>query len=246
MGLRQVYLEYINKCINDTFGEIHGKRILELGNQEIIGNFLCQKTGKEYFEDRGVEHVSVDLNGLDGALLLDLTKPEQFAKWHNYFDIITNSGTTEHIEPKNAQYECFSIIHNCLKAGGIAIHLVPDINELDSRGCWKNHCNNYYSCDFFKMLAAENNYNLMTLELTNGLICACLQKQFDKPFMKDRAKFLKHISRRTGGIIYAGINDRSSGLRFSYRIIRLGYYIKHPVEIPAMIKRKWIGFFTKK
>ena len=208
MGLKQSYLEYINTCINDTLGEMRGKRMLELGNQRIIGNFISQETGKEYFKTRGVEHTSVDLNGLDGALPLDLTKPEQFVEWHGYFDIITNSGTTEHVEPKNAQYECFSIIHDCLKFGGIAIHLLPDIDELKDKRCWEGHCFNYYSHAFLKMLAEKNNYKLASFKIIDGLICFCLQKKEDILFMEDRREFLRYITRRSKGIIYPGINKR--------------------------------------
>lgn len=208
MGLKQAYLEYINKCINDTLGEVCGKRMLELGNQETIDNPIPEKTGKEYFKNRGVEHVSVDLNGLDGALPLDLTKPEQFVEWHDYFDIITNSGTVEHVEPKNYQYECFSIIHNCLKVGGIAIHLLPDIDELKDKGCWEGHCFNYYSHAFLKMLAEKNNYRLVSLKTIDGLICFCLQKNENIPFMENRKEFLGYITRRPEGTIYPGINDR--------------------------------------
>jgi len=195
MGLRYEYLKYIYDNINNTLGKIQGKYMLELGNQHIMDNSISEKTGKEYFKNLGLKHISVDINGLDGALPLDLRKPEQFIKWHNYFDIITNAGTTEHIEPKNFQYDCFSIVHNCLKLKGIAIHFLPDINELNKKGCWKGHCFNYYSYDFFKILSERNNYKLVSLKTINGLICACLQKKKDIPFMEDRDEFLNHIIR---------------------------------------------------
>jgi hypothetical protein len=63
--------------------------MLELGN----------KTGrrgrsyKGYFEALGVRHVSVDLNGKDGALALDLRTPLGLGR----FDVVTNIGTTEHV-----------------------------------------------------------------------------------------------------------------------------------------------------
>ena len=73
MALKQAYLEYINTSIIDTLGQMRGKRMLEMGNQEIKDNSIVEKTGKEFFTKQGIEHVSVDLNGLDGALPLDLT-----------------------------------------------------------------------------------------------------------------------------------------------------------------------------
>ncbi len=143
MGLTREYLDFIEDCIRNTIGELSGKKMLELGNQHTMDDSIPEKTGKTYFKNRDVNHISVDLNGLDGALKLNLSKPEQFLQWEGYFDIVTNSGTSEHVEPKSAQYECFLIIHDCLKVGGIAVHLVPDINELENKGCWKGHCNNY-------------------------------------------------------------------------------------------------------
>lgn len=230
MGLKQIYLDYIHECIDTTLGELRGKRMLELGNQFISGDFVSERTGKEYFKNRGAEHVSIDLNGKDGALMLDLTKPWQFRNWQGYFDIVTNSGTSEHLEPKSAQYECFLIIHNCLKVGGIAIHLVPDIDELKNKGCWKGQGNNYYSHNFFRMLAENNNYRLISLKIIDGLICSCYQKTEEAPFMKDRKEFLRHITRKRGGVIYPGINDKG--------ILRLYTYINYLRKATAPLRHR--------
>jgi SAM-dependent methyltransferase len=210
MGLKSIYLNYINECARDIIGEFYGKRMLELGNQHFDEDegIIPERTGKEYYVNRGVLHTSVDLNGEDGSIKIDLSKPIENKDWLNSFDIITNSGTSEHVEPKKAQYVCFMNIHNCLKVGGIAVHIVPGIDELEKKGCWKKHCNNYYSYEFFEMLSRNNNYKLASLKVINGLICACLQKKQDTLFMKNRKEFLRHIARKKEGIIYKGINDR--------------------------------------
>ncbi len=145
MALTREYLDFIEECISGTFGKLSGKKMLEFGNQRIIDGSIREKTGKDYFKNRGIDHICVDLNGLGGAIKLDLTKPELFSGFRGSFDIVTNAGTSEHIEPKSSQYECFLIAHDCLKVGGIAIHLVPDINELEDKRRWEGHCNNYYS-----------------------------------------------------------------------------------------------------
>lgn len=222
MALNQAYLKYIHESIVDTLGGLKGKTMLELGNQEIRDKAIPEKIGKEYFENRGVEHTSIDLNGLDGALKLDLTKPEQFMRWHGYFDIVTNAGTSEHVEPKPAQYECFLIMHNCLRVGGVIIHLVPDAKELKEKGCRKGHCTNFYSHEFFIMLANSNGYKVVSLRMIDGLLCACLQKTALAPFMKNRSEFLKHIERSRGGIVYPGINVHGPHLLLFYakRLIR--------------------------
>lgn len=235
MGLRVDYLDYILESIFSTLGDMLGKTMLELGDQEIMGGGIVEKTGKEYFEKRGVLHTSIDLNGLHGAIKVDLAKPIKNPKWQNHFDIITNSGTSQHIEPKKAQYICFMNVHNLLKVGGIAVHLVPDHVEMKTTGRWKNIANNYYSSQFFEMLAESNDYRTISIKIIDGNICTCLQKQFDRPFMKDREKFLKYILREKGGMTYPGINE--SWFKFYAR--RTFYYLKNPGGILGMIRRKF-------
>ncbi len=99
MGLVIDYLEYIQECANATIGNLAGKRMLELGDQTIDTDQIPESTGKEYYENRGVLHTSFDLNGNHGALRVDLSKPIRNPDWLGAFDIITNSGTSEHVEP---------------------------------------------------------------------------------------------------------------------------------------------------
>jgi len=207
MAIRTEYLEYALKCIMSSVGDLHGKKMLELGDQVMLGEEFNERTAKEYFQNRGVLHTSVDLNGRHGAIRLDLAKPIEIPEWRNSFDIVTNFGTIEHVEPKKAQYECFKSIHYCLKVGGIAIHYLPDIDELNKNGAWKNHCNNYYSHDFVNALVNNNDYELLSLKVINGLICPCYRKKSDSAFMHDRKRLLQQIIRKKGGEVYIGINE---------------------------------------
>jgi SAM-dependent methyltransferase len=226
MALNRVYLDYMSECTTRTVGDLHGKTMLELGDQAVTDETISEKTGKEYFENRGVTHISVDLNGQHGALRINLAKPIKNPKWQNYFDIITNSGTLEHVEPRRAQYTCFKNVHDCLKVGGIAIHLLPDIDALEKESLWEKHCNNYYSRDFVKMLVENNNYELISLRIIKGQVCPCFRKKMDVPFMKDRKKFLRYITRKKGGVVYRGINDTifSRICNLPYRIARKIYH----------------------
>ncbi len=197
MGLIKSYIRFIESSIEQVYGgDVRGLRMLELGDQVVEDPHIAEKTGKDYFKNRGFEHVSVDTNGLHDAVVRDLTRPEEFQDWHGSWDVLTNSGTTEHVEPFESQYECFGIIHRCIKVGGIAIHLIPDVYERDERGAWRNHCRYYYSGSFFEMLARECKYELLSNTVINGLRCAALQKTKDVPFLDDRAKFLDAIAQR--------------------------------------------------
>ena len=202
MGLSPSLLKFIEVSIEDEFGRENNLHMLELGDQCINDITIPEKTGKNYFENRGFKHISVDLSGFNGALVRDLSKPEHFKDWHGEWDIITNAGTSEHVEPFESQYDCFNIIHDCIKVGGIAIHLNPDAYELDMHGTWKNHCNYYYSRTFFEMLASECGYDLCANKLINGLRCVVLKKTKNVPFMKDHKKFLEHISKRKITLYY--------------------------------------------
>jgi hypothetical protein len=211
MGLTPAYINFIQKCVEETLGDLKGKKMLELGNQHIAQarGLIREKTGKAYYANLGVEHISIDMNGKDGAIVLNLSKTIDRPEWMGYFDIITNAGTTEHVEPYESQYECFKNLHTWLKVGGIVIHINPAIEELESKGSWKNHCNNYYSRKFFEMLAQENRYEIIASTVINDLRSVCLRKRQEGPFMPDREKFLKHITRKDSGVVYFGINDQN-------------------------------------
>lgn len=197
MGLNTAYLNYIESSIARAFGNnASGLRMLELGDQVIDDPQVPERTGKDYFANRGYRHTSVDINGLHGALVRDLTRPEEFRDWHDSWDILTNSGTTEHVEPFEAQYECFRILHDVIRVGGIAIHLIPDAQERDQHGAWRNHCHYYYSESFFELLAKECRYELLSNTVINGLRCAAVRKTSNVSFMNDRSKFLAAIARR--------------------------------------------------
>jgi len=161
--------------------------MFELGNQRFIGGQFT--TGKEHFENLGMTHTSVDLNGEDGALPLDLRCPEMFYDFRCKYDILTNLGTTEHVEPIEKQYECFSIIHDVVKPGGIMIHMVPDLEELENSGAWKDHCSIYYRKEFFTKLAQHCNYTLLDSKVIFGLRSVVLRKETARAFTTNKDIF---------------------------------------------------------
>ena len=112
--------------------DIKNKWMLELGNQRIrkeVKEFLKINfyTAKEYFASLGCIHYSLDLNGLDGTIPIDLGKQCNLDFWENKFDIITNFGMIEHISNNNQykQWQAWENIHNLAKKGAIFIHSLP-------------------------------------------------------------------------------------------------------------------------
>ena len=108
-------------------------------------------------------HTSMDINGQNGALNIDLRKPitESF---NLMFDVITNFGTTEHIESTwpDDQYMAFKNIHKMCKVGGIMFHQVPKADNWQGRNAGFNtaHCPYYYYEEFFEQLAQNNGYEI--------------------------------------------------------------------------------------
>lgn len=195
MGLKREYINFINSSIDRVFPVASNLKMLELGNQKIKAKSgFSEKLGKEYFSNRGYEHTSVDINGEDGALVKDLRYETDFLEWHNYFDIITNSGTTEHVEPYQSQFECFKILHDVSKSDSVIINLVPDADELQKYSSWKDHCNVYYTSEFFKTLCYVCNYEIIENKIIDGLRSVSYKKTGKSNFAISREIFFQNLN----------------------------------------------------
>jgi hypothetical protein len=120
-----------------------GRSMLELGNK-VKGDFVF----KEFFEARGFRHVSVDTNGLNGALPLDLRQPLKLGT----FDMVTNFGTSEHVSEDRyeGQIQCWRNIVEAMHAGSVLISVTPMPGTNRAHGAW------YPYMEFFRSLAALN------------------------------------------------------------------------------------------
>jgi hypothetical protein len=157
VGLQQQYLNFIEAALRRS--HLYHGRMCELGNQEMRGNTGKQvRTGKEYFAPR-FEHVSIDLNGRDGARPIDLAQPIADPDLVESFDVVTNIGTSEHVSD---QFECFANIHRLAKLGGLIIHVSP----IGDR--WPNH-ERTYTAEFFARLIRRGPYRIDAFdEMTKG------------------------------------------------------------------------------
>jgi len=142
------------------------KTMLELGNKR------NQKGAfKDHFTAIGLKHVSVDLNGEDGALALDLMHPLGLGR----FDIVTNFGTSEHVEDQEPCWR--NIVEH---AEGLIVSTTP------LPGDWTRHGRWYPVPGFYKALAALNGFKVDRLYVDGPvgrrLICARLRRIADAPF----------------------------------------------------------------
>ncbi len=125
--------------------------LCELGNQKIKFRKPRISSKKFYYELGVKEHISIDINGKNKALPLDLDDPVP-SSLHNRFDVITNYGTIEHI---NNQYQAFKNMHDMCKSDGIMIHSLPPV------GHWPGHARYYYTEENMTLLAQLCQYEII-------------------------------------------------------------------------------------
>ena len=120
-----------------------GSSMLELGNKVKAGFVF-----KKFFEGRGFHHVSVDTNGLDGALPLDLRKPLNLGT----FDMVTNFGTSEHVseDAYEGQVQCWRNIVEAMHVGSVLVCVTPMPGTNPRHGVWYPHK------EFYRNLAGLN------------------------------------------------------------------------------------------
>ena len=166
-------LQFLQKIIKKEKIVLPGLKVVELGNQWLWEIFNGQNIPtKIIFEFFGVEYTSIDINGDDGAVMLDL-RLDIPKKYKKRYELLTNIGTTEHVEDN--QYQCWKNIHNLCKTNALMIHSLP------LRGHWEGHCKWYYYPEWFEDLAEKCNYEVVELELDKKSpklyqVSTCLRK----------------------------------------------------------------------
>jgi hypothetical protein len=131
----------------DTMGPLDGLvSMLELGNKNGTGG--KGDSYKAHFEALGLRHVSVDWNGQDGALPLDLRKPLGMG----VFSIVTNIGTSEHVDDQVPAW-C-----NMIEAAALVLACITP-----APGDWPGHGLFYPEPEFYVQLADRNGFKLEKL-----------------------------------------------------------------------------------
>ncbi len=160
---------------------------LEMGNWFRMNDFNFPVGGeqhstgvvsKSFWDKIGFIHTSIDLNGLDGSLKLDL-REDISGHFEEKFDIIYDGGTAEHVDN---QYMCLKNIHNITRDGGLMIHILPKV------GYFPKHCKYYYTMDSFKVLAELCNYEVLELFEHNadgGVMIYCALKKAGNEFIDE-------------------------------------------------------------
>jgi SAM-dependent methyltransferase len=100
------------------------------------------------------EHVSVDVNGLNGALALDLRQPLTPLEGR-VFDMVTNIGTGEHVE--SDQHCVWKNIWDHLAVGGHLVSITPLAGDWHWHGLW------YPTEEFYDAFAYRNDMAVVEL-----------------------------------------------------------------------------------
>lgn len=153
MGITTANLDLLESGLKDCGLEYEGLCMCELGNQRLfldsVSEIPHRTSAKGFFKNKGVKHTSIDMNGEDGALPLDLSQP--LAKYFAPFDVVTNFGTSEHVSDF---YGCLQNIHDLCHVGGMMIHANPHT------GHWPEHGLHYVGMDTFDALARLCGYEI--------------------------------------------------------------------------------------
>lgn len=167
--------------LNDRTWELNllnplvGKSMLELGNKVKVSP-SGRMVYKKMFEGLGFVHTSVDMNGKDGALRVDLRKPLNLGT----FDMVTNFGTTEHVSPENieGQAACWRNICEAMHPGSIFVSVTP----LPGAKKWEHHGAWYPTHEFFAELALFNGLEIERSYDDGNMVFARLRRVVDAPF----------------------------------------------------------------
>lgn len=172
-----------DKSISRIFRHIgNGDTILELGCQNLYVNPYYGHISNEHFKRLGYDIDTWDITGCNGAEIMDLRQPIELKK---QYDVITDYGTTEHIDGN--YYQAHKNIHNHCKIGGIIIH------ENPKTGHWPGHGCNYVDMEFYEGLADACGYDILELceeyamgNTTDGCnISVVMRKVVDRPFITE-------------------------------------------------------------
>ena len=143
--------------------------MLELGNKK-----TQNRTYKQWFTELGFRHVSVDINGQDGALPLDLTQPINLGT----FDMVTNIGTSEHVD---VQEPVWRNMFEALDVGSVLIAATPLIGDWEWHGRW------YPSDTFYRVMALLNRLEIERMYIygtsPRKLLCCRLRRLEPKEFV---------------------------------------------------------------
>ena len=201
MGVSNLLYEKYLTVKENYFSE--RMEFLEIGDQDIIFGENKGRKMRDLERPYYSKWESIDLHKREGVTIKDLSveHTEEYL-----WDIVSNFGTSEHVEPKTGHYNCWKNIHGWTKIGGYSIHEIPEI------GSWKDHCRFYYDFDFFRKFE-KIGYTIIDLchikYEKNGNLIFCLMKKLDEKSFFEPTEFdsMVKIEEGTSSSVIASENN---------------------------------------
>jgi hypothetical protein len=207
MGVSSLLYEKYLHIKKSLFSKEMG--FLEIGDQDIIFGEDNGKKMRNLEANDYSEWESFDLHERNGVTIKDLS----IECTNDYsWDIVSNFGTSEHVEPEIGHYNCWKNMHKWTKVGGYSVHEIPEV------GSWKDHCRFYYDFDFFKNFQ-KIGYSIIDLchmeyEKNGNLIFCLMRKNEEKSFFTpEEFNGMVKINKETSSLVIAPENN-PKGLTF--------------------------------
>lgn len=199
MGIQANGMELIHQVIDSFEGEYNvmnwGNAYIRRTSQHWIFNNKKIPSHSElsvtdcwascdYFPLVGGYHKSIDMNGKEGSLVIDLRLPIEDNDEYgvlNWADLVIDAGTSEHV---SVQYYNWKNLYDVCTWGGYMVHILPKV------GYWGGHCEFKYTKEFFTQLSEKMGYEIIGLHeyienQERGDICCIFKKVSDIPFMSE-------------------------------------------------------------
>jgi len=141
-----------DKLLDELYG-LFGTRRVDLGRPCGAENFSRKAPpSAPFWTSLGFELTAIDYGGHRNSVALDLNTEQVPPELRGAFDLVVNIGTSEHVAN---QSNCFRVLHDLVRKGGIMHHEVPV--------CLIGHGLFNYSPKFFLQLMRENDYEPVLL-----------------------------------------------------------------------------------
>jgi len=199
------------------------KRFVTLCGKSEIDMTDCRSSA-ELWRRLGREIVSLDLVGTDPSLIrFDLNIDQVPPRLAGHFDFVTNAGTTEHVFN---QANCFKVLHDLTRVGGIMAHAVPSTG-FETHGLFT------YPLKFFWRLAHANDYECLDAWMSLDRVTKQPKPNVTEFLRDDARKFGKARSDEHHPIKFHRLNfdDYESGDSSLYIFLRKTS--SAPFRIPA-------------
>jgi SAM-dependent methyltransferase len=159
LGAQQLADQFLEAeaSLNDIY-KLYAAPRVDLGRPCGQENFTKKAPPASVFwTSLGFDYAAIDFDGHRNSHPLDLNQDQVPEHLRGKFDLVVNSGTTEHVAN---QENCFRVTHDLVAKGGIMFHFLPVY--LLGHGLVN------YSPKFFLQLFRQNDYEALFIKTRAG------------------------------------------------------------------------------